>query len=86
MISTPCPPFTFALQLSFQMLSKDDGNITIVYGQDANVRHVRMNGEHPKNLVPSPMGDSVGHWEGDTLIIWHAAERRKARDRTLPPS
>ena len=28
-----------------------------------------MNGVHPAKLVPSPLGDSVGHWEGDTLVI-----------------
>jgi hypothetical protein len=25
--------------------------------------------DHPKNLAPSYYGDSVGHWEGDTLVI-----------------
>jgi hypothetical protein len=25
--------------------------------------------EHPKDLLPSYYGDSVGHWEGDTLVI-----------------
>lgn len=63
------PPFTFAMQLSFQMLQKNDGDITIIYNQDDNVRHIRMNATHPTNLLPSPMGDAVGHWEGETLVI-----------------
>ena len=63
------PPFTFAMQLSFQMLQKNDGDITMIYNQDDNVRHIRMNATHPTNLVPSPMGDAVGYWEGETLVI-----------------
>ena len=63
------PPFTFAMQLGFAMLPTKDGNITIIYDQNANVRHIRMNAAHLATLVPSPMGDSVGHWEGDTLVI-----------------
>jgi hypothetical protein len=83
------PPFTFAMQLSFEMLQKSDGDITIICNQDDNVRHIHMNATHPSNLVPSPMGDAVGHWEGDTLVIdtvgikTHAAERGDACDRTL---
>jgi hypothetical protein len=63
------PPYTFAMQLGFQMLPKNDGNITIIYGNNNNVRHIRLNGTHPAILVPSPMGDSVGHWEGEVLVI-----------------
>src|SRR5215475_7945210 len=61
------PPFALAMQLGFSMLLNKDGNISIVYDQNMNVRHIRMNDAHPKNLVPSAMGDSVGHWEGDML-------------------
>ena len=63
------PPFTFAMQLGFSMLPSKGGDIAIIYDQNMNVRHIRMNGTHPANLVPSTMGDSVGHWEGDTLVI-----------------
>jgi len=63
------PPYAFAMQLGFQMLPKNDGNITIIYGNNNNVRQIRMNDSHPTKLVPSPMGDSIGHWEGDMLVI-----------------
>lgn len=36
------------------------------------VRHIYTDGRpHPaaRDLLPSPVGDSVGHWEGETLII-----------------
>jgi hypothetical protein len=32
-------------------------------------RVVYMNEKHPKKIEPSYMGHSVGHWEGDTLVI-----------------
>jgi hypothetical protein len=63
------PPFTFAMQLGFEILPAMNGDITILYDQNMNVRHIRMNGTHPVNLVPSSMGDSIGHWEGDMLVI-----------------
>jgi hypothetical protein len=43
--------------------------ITIIYDQDHEVRHVRLNQPHPAEVTPSWYGDSVAHYEGDTLVI-----------------
>ena len=32
-------------------------------------RIIRINAKHPDDLVPAYMGDSVGHWDGDTLVV-----------------
>ena len=62
------PPFTLAMQLGIELLQRKDG-VTILYDQDDQVRHVRLNAAHPAKVTPSPMGDSVGHYEGDTLVV-----------------
>jgi hypothetical protein len=62
------PPYLFAMQQGMQMLQRKD-DIVILYTQNSQVRHVRLNSIHPGNLKPSPMGDSIGHYEGDTLVI-----------------
>ena len=62
------PPFTLAMQLGLEMLQKKDG-ITMIYDQDDQVRRVRLNASHPGKVTPSPMGDSIGHYEGDTLVV-----------------
>ncbi len=54
--------------IGMQMLQGLD-RITILYSNDHEVRHVRMNGPHPQHVTPSWYGDSVGHYEGDTLVI-----------------
>src|SRR5258707_1358283 len=51
-----------------QLLQQPD-RITILYDYDHQVRHIRMNQPHPSRVTPSWYGDSVGHYEGDTLVI-----------------
>jgi hypothetical protein len=51
-----------------QFLQQPD-RITILYGYDHQVRRVPMNRPHPAQVTPSWYGDSVGHYEGDTLVI-----------------
>src|ERR1700722_17518688 len=54
--------------IGMQMLQQPD-RITILYSNDHEVRHVRLNQPHPADVTPSWYGDSVGHYEGDTLVI-----------------
>jgi hypothetical protein len=54
--------------IGMQMIQQPD-KITILYSNDQEVRHVRMNQPHPAQGTPSWYGDSVGHYEGDTLVI-----------------
>ena len=54
--------------MTIAMLQRPD-EITILYDYDHEVRRVRMNQRHPGEVTPTWYGDSVGHYEGDTLVI-----------------
>ena len=62
------PPFVFGMQLGVQIFQGKD-EILFLYNQDSQIRRVRLNAKHPAHLAPSWKGDSVGHYEGDTLVI-----------------
>jgi hypothetical protein len=51
-----------------EMFQEPD-RITMIYRHGNEMRHVRLNEPHPAHLTPSWYGDSVGHYEGDTLVI-----------------
>ena len=51
-----------------QMVQQPD-KITMIYRHGNEVRRVRMNEPHPAEVTPTWYGDSVGHYEGDTLVI-----------------
>lgn len=71
--SNQCWPFGMPFiykQFLMQMIQQPD-KITMLYGGggDHGVRRVRLNEPHPSPLTPSWYGDSVGHYDGDTLVI-----------------
>jgi len=43
--------------------------ITMMWQMDQQVRHIYMNVPHSANPKPSWYGESVGHYEGDTLVV-----------------
>jgi hypothetical protein len=60
-------PFVFA-NYGMQILQRPD-KITILYPFDHQFRQVRLNQPHPAPVTPSWYGDSVGHYDGDTLLV-----------------
>jgi len=43
--------------------------VVMVYSGDAQVRRIYLNVPHSENPKPTWYGESVGHYEGDTLVV-----------------
>jgi hypothetical protein len=59
----------FVLSSNGLEIFQKPNEITMIYQTDHQVRRVRMNGTHPAKVTPTYFGDSIGHYEGDTLVI-----------------
>jgi len=62
------PPFLLAVEFEVQIIQRRD-EVLILYIYGHQLRRVRLNGTHPARLTPSWHGDSIGHYEGDTLVV-----------------
>jgi hypothetical protein len=62
----PTPYVLWQQKIEFAQ-KKDE--VLILYQFDHHIRHVRLNANHPVKITPSWSGDSVGHYEGETLVI-----------------
>jgi hypothetical protein len=56
------------INYGMQILQRSD-KVTILYPFDHQFRQVYLNRFHPEHLTPSWYGDSVGRYEGDTLVV-----------------
>ena len=61
-------PFLLSKGFGMQMFQQKD-EIIMIYTGNNQVRHIRMNSSHPANVTPTWGGDSIGHYEGDTLVV-----------------
>ena len=61
-------PYTLSIQLGLLVIQQKD-EVILISLHDQQARHVRMNVPHSGHLTPSWQGESVGHYEGDTLVI-----------------
>jgi len=43
--------------------------VTMIFSGNAETRHILLNASHSVNRKPSWYGESIGHYEGDTLVV-----------------
>jgi hypothetical protein len=67
--STSGPPMVPALYNSNYQIVQTPDYVMILVEMVHDVRIIRMNGTHVPSSVHKWLGDSIGHWEGDTLVV-----------------
>ena len=70
--STSCEPAGvpwFLLQPSVLYFVQAAKEVVMINAYDSQVRHVLLDVPHSANVQPSWYGESVGHYEGDVLVI-----------------
>jgi hypothetical protein len=67
--STSGPPMLPVLYNNNYEIVQTPETIMILVEMVHDVRVIRMNAQHLPKRVQKWLGDSVGHWEGDTLVV-----------------
>jgi hypothetical protein len=70
-LGTECAPLTFpGTSFGNYQIIQTPGQVTVLVENNTHEIHViHMNGKHPENVPATFTGHSIGHWEGDTLVI-----------------
>ncbi len=65
----PGMPYIY-LQLFPMQIVQTPKEVIELFESDHTVRHIFIDGrKHPADIKPSYNGHSIGHWEGDTLVV-----------------
>ena len=67
--STSGPPMMPVLYNNTYQIVQTPNTIMILIEMVHDIRIIRMNGTHPPADIRELLGDSIGHWEGDTLVV-----------------
>jgi hypothetical protein len=67
--STGGPPMINVLYNNNYQIVQSKDTVVILVEMNHDARIVRVNGKHRPSSVKTWMGDSVGRWEGDTLVV-----------------
>ena len=58
-----------ALYNNLKRIIQTEDTVMILVEMIHDARIIRLNAEHRPSHIRSWMGDSIGHWEGDTLVV-----------------
>jgi hypothetical protein len=67
--STSGPPMLPVMYNNNYQIVQTKDEVVILVEMDHDVRHIRLAGGHEPSSIKLWMGDSVGHFEGDTLVV-----------------
>jgi hypothetical protein len=67
--STSGPPMLPVLYNNNYEIVQTPDTVMILVEMVHDIRIVRINGTHPPADVHQWLGDSIGHWDGDTLVV-----------------
>ncbi len=67
--STGGPPMLPVLYNNNYQIVQNRDHVLILVEMNHDVRTVRLGGQHPPAHVKKWLGDSIGWWEGDTLVV-----------------
>ncbi len=74
---TSGPPMMPVLYNNHYEIHQTRDSVVIVVEMVHDARIVRIGGSHPPASLRTWMGDSVGHWDGDTLVVETTNLRRE---------
>jgi hypothetical protein len=63
------PPMLPVMYNSYYQIVQAPGYVMILVEMVHDARIIRIQGPHASGDIRKWMGDSVGHWEGDTLVV-----------------
>ena len=62
-------PGALLLRVNPMYIVQTPKEVLILYQSDHQVRHIYMDVPHSETVTPSSYGESVGRYEGDTLVV-----------------
>ena len=72
------PPMLPGLYNNFKKIVQTPTHVMILVEMVHDARIIRLNAKHDPDLPSQWLGDSIGHWDGDTLVV----ETRNFKEKT----